>query len=120
MPATEEADPPPLCQACGACCFGDTPHYVPVSGDDYSRLAATATRLARFDGNRCFMRMQDGHCAALRFDPAAGGFACEVYGQRPEICRELARGSASCEAEQLRKSAAAVSLITTTPPASIS
>lgn len=91
------------CQECGACCFSTLPTYVAVSGADYARLADDAPALTEFHGNRCYMRMHEGHCAALVIDPAAGAFACGVYAHRPSICRELARGSASCEAERIQK-----------------
>ena len=32
-----------------------------------------------------FMRMEDGHCAAL--DTSEGLFRCTIYEQRPVICR---------------------------------
>jgi Fe-S-cluster containining protein len=92
----------PPCLRCGACCFGDNERYVPVSGDDHQRLGDFAEQLTQFLGNRCFMRMREGHCAALEIR-ASGEFYCGVYEQRPSVCRELARGSAACEAEFSRK-----------------
>ena len=56
----------------------------------------------RFVGNRCFMRMSEGHCIALRRE-ASGLQLCSVYERRPRICRELERGSPACAAERLRK-----------------
>jgi Fe-S-cluster containining protein len=73
-------------------------------GDDHARLGEAAERLTVFVGNRCYMRMEQGHCAALARD-AAGRFACTVYAQRPAVCRELERGSPACEAEQALKAA---------------
>lgn len=92
----------PACLACGACCFGDTERYVPVSGDDYARLGQAAETLTNFLENRCFMRMEHGHCAALRIEPE-GRLVCTVYEQRPDVCRELARGGPACAAERARK-----------------
>lgn len=91
------------CQQCGACCFSDLPTYVRVSGDDHARLGGHADALTTFHGNRCYMRMVDGHCAALVVDPTPGQFACSVYERRPEACRALGRGSPACEAEVLQK-----------------
>lgn len=91
------------CQTCGACCFSTLPTYVAVTGEDYARLGDDAPALTEFHGNRCYMRMHGGHCAALAIDPASGEFACGVYAHRPSICRELARGSAACEAERVQK-----------------
>jgi uncharacterized protein len=95
---------PPDCRRCGACCFSQSPSYVRVTGDDWSRLGAEAGQRAHFIGHRAFMRMRDGHCAALeisRNDAAGGGldFFCRVYERRPQTCRDLSRGSPQCEAD---------------------
>jgi Fe-S-cluster containining protein len=71
-----------------------------VSGDDYERLGDNVEQLVRFDGVRAHMRMRDGHCAALRFEPDSGQLSCSVYALRPKICRDLARGSPQCAAER--------------------
>lgn len=92
----------PSCLSCGACCFSTLDSYVRVSGDDYTRLGEHAEQLTNFVGNRCFMRMHDGHCAALVVD-VEGSFVCTVYEQRPDTCRELARESGQCEAERQQK-----------------
>jgi len=84
--------------------------YVRVTGDDWSRLGDEAERLAHFAGagNAAFMRMRDGHCAALAVRPAAHGateFFCTIYERRPQVCRELARGSPECGGERAVKGA---------------
>jgi Fe-S-cluster containining protein len=115
---TPESREAPACLACGACCFGDTDRYVPVSGDDHARLGEAAEALTIFLENRCFMRMEHGHCAALRIEPG-GRFLCTVYEQRPDVCRELARGGPVCAAERARKhehaQAARLPLLTAAP-----
>jgi Fe-S-cluster containining protein len=88
----------PECLQCGACCFGEGERYVPVTGDDHARLDDDAERLTVFFGIRCFMRMEQGHCAALEIS-ADGRFACSVYSRRPATCRELERGGPACGAE---------------------
>ena len=85
------------CLECGTCCHSDLVTYVRVLGDDHARLGDDAERLSHFVGNRCFMRMEDGHCAALVVEQ--GKFVCSVYAQRPEVCRALAEGSDACAAE---------------------
>jgi uncharacterized protein len=75
---------------------------VRVSGDDYARLGGLAETAAEFQGHRCYMKMDNGHCAALTRD-ASGRYACGLYEVRPEPCRELERGSPACEAERARK-----------------
>lgn len=77
--------------------------FVRVSGDDWTRLGDRADALAHFIGNRAFMRMRDGHCVALEVQPAQDGapdYFCTIYERRPQICRDLARGSGECEAER--------------------
>jgi uncharacterized protein len=106
MPANNEqrdSDRIPGCRNCGACCFSDDPRYVRVSGDDYERMGELVETFTRFIENRCFMRIERGHCAALRVEPGLGGFCCELYEVRPQICRDLERRSPQCLAELYRK-----------------
>jgi Fe-S-cluster containining protein len=88
--------------SCAACCFSTLDTYVRVDGDDYERMGDGAESLTQFVGNRCFMRMTDGHCAALQMS-AEGPRTCAIYERRPEVCRALERGSPACEAELLQK-----------------
>ncbi len=77
-----------------------------VDGRDWARLGAEAERWAVFVGHRAFMRMEAGHCAALerrRDDAGVAEYFCRVYEQRPQICRDLARGSSECEGERATK-----------------
>lgn len=94
-----ETPPVPECLACGACCFSRLETYVRVTGDDHARLGDRADPLVRFDGNRAYMRMVDGHCAALGIEKGAGQFVCTVYEARPQTCRDLTRGSGACLGE---------------------
>lgn len=91
----------PACLACGACCFSRLATYVRVSGDDYARLGERADELAHFGDtdNRAYMRMVDGHCAALVVDGAAGELVCNAYETRPDACRDLTRGLGACLGE---------------------
>jgi len=91
------------CQHCAACCFSELARYVRVTGNDYTRLGADAVAYVHFIENRAFMLMTDGHCAALEFDPDSMQFVCQVYEHRPEVCRELERGSAACKGERHAK-----------------
>lgn len=102
-PASEAADSA-ACLRCGVCCFSRLETYVRVTGDDWTRLGPDAERHAHFIGHRAFLRMHEGHCAALaiRPDPDRPGgarYVCTIYEHRPQICRDLARGSAECEGE---------------------
>lgn len=94
---------------CGVCCFAATDRFVPVTGSDWARLGEAADRLAHFLGHRAFMRMQDGHCAALEVRRVGAGwpvFFCTAYDRRPQACRDLGRGSPECAAELERKAGA--------------
>lgn len=88
----------PECLNCGACCFSLLETYVRVTGNDHERLAERADELVHFEGNRAYMRMDDGHCAALRVE-SSGQLVCSVYETRPDTCRDLARGGAACQGE---------------------
>ena len=93
---------PADCLRCGVCCHSDAEAYVWVTAHDVALLGPDATRLVQVIGRDAFMRMRDGHCAALEVRRAADGapeFFCTVYDRRPEICRELGRGSPECRAD---------------------
>ncbi len=80
--------------------------FVRVTGDDWTRLGPDAERVAQFIGHRAYLRMERGHCAALevRRDPdGALDFFCTIYDLRPQICRDLARGSPECHGERALK-----------------
>lgn len=93
----------PECVACGVCCFSTLERYIQVDGDDYERLGDDAERLVHFIENRAYMRLVEGHCAALQVDRDAGRFWCTVYDRRPRICRDLERGSPACAGERATK-----------------
>lgn len=99
-------DVPADCLRCGACCFSLLPTYVRVTGEDWVRLGDAAERVAHFIGHRAYLQMRDGHCAALelRTDTAGGTeYFCTIYERRPQVCRDLARGSPECQAELAQK-----------------
>jgi Fe-S-cluster containining protein len=89
----------PACLECGTCCFSRLANYVQVDGADHARIGERVDALTVFDGNRCYMRMSDGHCAALVVDATTRRFVCSIYGARPAVCRELERGSPACSGE---------------------
>lgn len=90
------------------CCFSPAEAYVPVLGTDWARLGGTAAELAHFIGHRAFMRMRDGHCVALEILSLPDGsadFFCRIYDHRPQVCRDLERGSPQCGGERARNAA---------------
>lgn len=95
-PTSPEAPTP--CFSCGRCCYGPT-DYVQLFEDDLLRLGPQLRlRLVttRPDSDRLYLRMEDGHCAAL--DLSGGQFRCSIYEQRPLICRiyQLYGPSSAC------------------------
>jgi uncharacterized protein len=94
---------PPECLSCGACCFSTLDRYVPVSGDDHARLGDDAERLVVWIENRAYLRLEEAHCAALAIDVARARFVCTVYERRPQVCRDLERGSPACAGEREAK-----------------
>jgi len=111
----ERCDDPPDCLRCGVCCFSTLDRFVRVTGDDHARLGDEAAKLVTFVGNRAYMRLEDGHCAALRIDTDTRRFVCRVYRARPELCRELERGSAQCRGERATKSERARAVLQRSP-----
>ncbi|MGA7118746.1 MAG: YkgJ family cysteine cluster protein [Polyangiaceae bacterium] len=93
---------PPPCLECGTCCFSNLETSVRVTGDDYARLGDAVDRFVHFVGNRAYMRLAHGHCAALRVE-LEGRFVCTVYLSRPDACRDLERGSPHCQGELFTK-----------------
>ena len=88
------------CQACGACCFGGSRH-VDVIGTDHERMTQTDHALTVFRENKCFMRMEDGHCVALL--QVDGRYTCSIYERRPDMCRDFEAGDAACCYERERR-----------------
>jgi Fe-S-cluster containining protein len=95
------------CVTCGACCFGPR-DYVQVFMHDADRLGPeqTAQMVAPAVGEipastgraaepRRFMKMCNGHCAALKTD-VPDRFVCQVYEDRPTLCRALEPGTTPC------------------------
>ena len=94
--------------------MADLPTYARVTGDDHARLGGDAGRLTVFHGNRCYLHLVGGRCAALRVDRDTRSFRCSVYERRPDVCRTLARGSPECLAERERKAARAQAMLRVT------
>jgi Fe-S-cluster containining protein len=95
------------CTRCGTCCFSESPRHVRVTGSDYERLGDDADTWVHFLENTAYMALtaRDGvsHCVALTVDPESLTYLCSIYSKRPQICRELERGSPACEGELATK-----------------
>jgi Fe-S-cluster containining protein len=106
MPADDPV--PDDCTRCAACCFSESPRHARVTGDDHRRLGEEAEQLVEWIGNAAFMRLErvsggPSKCIALTMDPKAGTFGCSIYETRPQVCRDLARGSGECRGELATK-----------------
>lgn len=108
----------PACIECGCCCFSANPRYLSVAGVDHERLGDDAERLTHFVGNRVYMKMTEGHCAALVYEAKAREYLCSVYERRPDVCRWLERGSGQCRAERHEKIDRPLTLARKSPSAS--
>jgi len=114
----------PECTACGTCCFSTLPEYVRVFGVDLDRMDERARAFTHFIGNRCYLRLDEGHCSALMIEPPREGgaprFVCSIYEMRPDVCRSLERGGGACRGERDEKGArpllAVESLLRAKPP----
>jgi Fe-S-cluster containining protein len=106
-----EVFPPADCVLCGRCCFSELPEYVRVFGVDLDRMDERAQGYTTFIGNRCYMRMEGGRCAALRSDPDTGRHTCRIYEMRPDVCRSLERGSGACRGEWSEKATRPAALL---------
>lgn len=99
-------DLPADCLHCGVCCFSKSGTYIRVSESDLLRLGEDGDRLVRSVGGQSYMRMEDGHCAAMAITTRRGeapSFFCTVYERRPTVCRDLARGGQACATEMRAK-----------------
>ena len=82
------------CQACGACCYGPE-EYVAVTGVDLCRMTkAVQGRFVVQVGERRYLRMLHGRCAALH--ARQGHYSCRIYKQRPTPCHTVQAGSREC------------------------
>jgi Fe-S-cluster containining protein len=96
-PGTQPAgwsDGLPPCTDCGHCCFFPDERYVMLFDEDLVRLGERAAELTHWIKGRCFLRMEAGHCIALRQDGER--WLCSVYEIRPGLCREFERGCDTC------------------------
>jgi Putative zinc- or iron-chelating domain len=91
-------EPPVDCQACGACCR-EAYHSVTVSVRD--PVVWREPDLVVRHGHRFEIRRQGGNgerCAALRVEApgATPRYACSIYDNRPNPCREFAANGRHC------------------------
>jgi Fe-S-cluster containining protein len=104
LPITHDHDTElPPCVECGACCNFDDPRYAMVLEEDSERFLPEDHALTHWTAGRCFMRVVDGHCAALQ--QIEGMSWCTIYERRPQGCRDAARGGPDCHKGLERRAA---------------
>jgi hypothetical protein len=83
------------CQSCGACCR-EAYHVVSVSMRD--PVVWKRPELVVRSGHRFSILRSHDRCAALEVTGAEGHrrYACSIYEDRPQTCRDFARGGAHC------------------------
>jgi len=88
-------EPPVDCQLCGACCR-EAYHSVTVSVRD--PVVWKEPALIVREGHRFEIRREGERCAALKVavPGATPRYACSIYDNRPNPCREFAAGGRHC------------------------
>ena len=75
--------------------------YVELKGADHARLAPREqAELVQFVETRCYMKMEEGHCAALV--RVGNEWLCSIYERRPQLCRDYERGGPACAVDRER------------------
>ena len=90
------------CQSCGACCKAHPSYegasYVRIYDEDFDRLTPGQRQkyATRLPGGRVAMRLvEDKRCAALAGE-IGSCVSCQIYDNRPDVCRGFERGDDSC------------------------
>jgi hypothetical protein len=93
--ACDRWEPQVDCQGCGACCR-EAYHVVSVSVRD--PVVWRQPHLIVRNGHRFSVARQGDRCAALQVTGQGGDrtFSCEIYEDRPQTCRDFARGGRHC------------------------
>jgi hypothetical protein len=92
-------EPPVDCRTCGACCR-EAYHSVTISVRD--PVVWKEPDLVVRQGHRFEIRREGARCAALLVEsqigsgPAAPGYSCAIYDNRPKPCRDFAAGGRHC------------------------
>jgi Fe-S-cluster containining protein len=102
LPACVRWEPPVDCGTCGACCR-EAYHSVTVSVRD--PVVWKQPELIVRHGHRFEIRREGARCAALAVDAGSGAglsakrapsYACQIYENRPQPCRDFAAGGRHC------------------------
>jgi Fe-S-cluster containining protein len=83
---------PDDCQKCGACCAVQKV-WAEVTEEEAGRIGLPL--LQRGDIEPYAMATVDGRCIALE-GKVLGNCSCTIYDKRPQVCRDVERGSLLC------------------------
>jgi hypothetical protein len=92
LSACSRWEPPVDCQTCGACCR-EAYHSVTVSVRD--PVVWKEPELIVRQGHRFEIRREGTRCAALVVD-SPSAYACSIYENRPQPCRDFVAGGRHC------------------------
>jgi uncharacterized protein len=85
----------PECLDCGACCHTRNGRLVELLGAD-AITVPTAYAELEDDGTAHMRMIEDPAHDCLVCLALGSGNACQIYAQRPFLCREFERGSPEC------------------------
>jgi Fe-S-cluster containining protein len=92
MSDTNQLNP---CLACGACCKSYRVSFYWAEAEQRGLPAALTEQVNPFLSCMAGTNTKRPYCAALQRS-SDGGFACRVYEQRPDPCREVQIGDDKC------------------------
>jgi Fe-S-cluster containining protein len=96
------------CLTCGACCMTYRVSFYWADGDARGLAPALTERVNAHVACMAGTNAKAPRCAALDGEPG-GRYACRVYEQRPEPCREVQIGDDKCRHARARHGLAALS-----------
>jgi Fe-S-cluster containining protein len=83
------------CLSCGACCMTYRVSFYWADADARGLPSALTEQVNAHYSCMAGTNAKAPRCAALQAEPG-GRYACSVYGQRPEPCREVQIGDDKC------------------------
>jgi Fe-S-cluster containining protein len=92
---------PNPCLACGACCKSYRVSFYWAEAEQRGLPASLTEQVNPFMSCMAGTNARQPCCAALQ-QSADGAFACRVYGQRPDPCREVQIGDDKCNQARAR------------------
>jgi Fe-S-cluster containining protein len=89
------------CLSCGACCMSYRVSFYWAEAEQRGLPASLTEQVTPFLSCMAGTNAKQPRCGALR-QAADGSFACRVYAQRPDPCREVQIGDSKCLQARMR------------------